>query len=271
MTVNLKGKQSYEQAFKTLMFIGSNDPVKITNAKSGLLRRLIDVNPSGKKVPKAEYNQLLKQIPFEAGAIVNKCIKIFEEDPGFYIPEDMVSATNDFYQFVAEQSLTFEKENGTTLRAAWGAYKEFCEYAKVQYPFGMRAFKEELKSYFTEFEERHTNDDGSKVYNYYSGFIRDKFHTPKKSKSASTERKIKDDWLVFKEQESIFDKEFADCPAQYAEILDDGSDKPVWTWDGCKVTLSMLDTRRLHYMLTPWNVITIDFDIPGPDGKKNFV
>ena len=274
MTVNLKQKQSYEYAFKTLIFVGSNDPVKITNAKSGLLRRLIDVNPSGRRVPKTEYNQLLKQIPYEAGCIVSKCIKIFNADPNFYddyVPEDMMSATNDFYQFVLDQSLIFEKENGTTLKSAWGAYKEFCDYAKVSYPLGMRAFKEELKNYFSEFDERHTNEDGTKVYNYYSGFLKDKFQKGKKSKSKpKVEEKVENDWLVFKEQPSIFDKEFADCPAQYAEIVDDGSDKPQWNWDGLKITLSMLDTRRLHYMLTPWNLITIDFDIPDETGKKNF-
>lgn len=274
MTVNLKGKQSYEQAFKTLMFIGSNEPVKITNAKSGLLRRLIDVSPTGVRIPKSEYNQLLRQIRFEAGAIITKCEQVFLEDPNFYddyIPEDMMSATNDFYQFITDQSLVFEKENGTSLRAAWGAYKEFCEYAKVQYPFGMRAFKEELKNYFQEFEERHTNDDGSRIWNYYSGFIRDKYQTKKKKEKRQKEDdSVLNDWLIFTEQPSVFDIEFSDCPAQYAEILDDGSDKPTWNWDGCKVKLSMLDTRKLHYMLTPWNLITIDFDIPDESGKKNF-
>ena len=132
----------------------------------------------------------------------------------------------------------------------------------------MRAFKEELKDYFEIFEERHVNEDGSKVYNYYSGFIKDKFQT-KKSKNTKPESKIEDDWLIFKEQPSIFDREMADCPAQYAEIFD-SSDKPAWNWDGMKVKLSMLDTRKLHYMLTPWNLITIDFDIPDETGKKNF-
>ena len=274
MTVNLKGKQSYEQAFKTLMFIGSNDPVKITNAKSGLLRRLIDVNPTGTKVPKSEYNRLMKQIGYEAGAIITKCEKVFLEDPNFYddyVPEEMMSATNDFYQFITEQALVFEKENGTSLRSAWGAYKEFCDYAKVQYPFGMRAFKEELKNYFQEFEERHQNDDGSRIWNYYSGFIKDKFQTKKKEGKRREEAdRITNDWLVFKEQKSIFDAEFASCPAQYADVVEDGKDKPQWSWDGLKVTLSMLDTRKLHYMQGPKNLITIDFDIPGPDGKKNF-
>ena len=274
MTVNLKGKQSYEQAFKTLMFIGSNDPVKITNAKSGLLRRLIDVNPSGIKVPASEYRQLLKQMPYEAGCIVMKCMHVFEEDPTFYddyIPEDMVSATNDFYQFITEQALVFEKDDGVSLRSAWGAYKEFCDYAKVQYPFGMRAFKEELKNYFREFEERHQNEDGSRIWNWYSGFLKDKFHTDRKEmKKHEEDHRVMNDWLVFKEQPSLFDREFGDCPAQYAEIVDDGKDKPQWNWDGLKVKLSMLDTRRLHYMLTPPNLITIDFDIPDKTGKKNF-
>lgn len=273
MTVNLKGKQSYEQAFKTLMFIGSNDPVKITNAKSGLLRRLIDVNPTGNIIsPRSEYNRLLKQIEFEAGAIVYKCQKIFEEDPNYYddyVPEDMVSATNDFYQFIMDQTLIFEKEDGTTLRAAWGAYKEFCDYAKVAYPFPMRTFKEELKNYFTTFEERHINDDGTRVLNYYSGFIKDKFKGKKRGVRHEEDRLLVNDWLVFLEQPSIFDREFADCPAQYADIVD-GKDKPTWDWNGMKVKLSMLDTRRLHYMLTPFNLITIDFDIPNKEGIKDF-
>lgn len=271
MTVNLKGKQSYEQAFKTIMFIGSNDPVKITNAKSGLLRRLIDVNPSGQKVTGSEYKQLMKQIPFEAGAIVSKCVKIFEADPTFYddyIPEEMVDATNDFYAYIQYQQFTFEKEDGTSLRSAWTAYKEFCDYAKVQYPLGLRAFKEELKDYFRTREDSHKNPDGTKVYNYYSGFIKDKFQT--KKPSGEPEETVKNDWLIFKEQSSIFDTEFAECPAQYAEIVDDGKDKPQWNWDGLKVTLSMLDTSRLHYMLPPWNLITIDFDIPDETGKKSF-
>ena len=46
MTVNEKFKSAYTQRFHSFLFIGTNRPVKITEAKSGILRRLIDVSPS---------------------------------------------------------------------------------------------------------------------------------------------------------------------------------------------------------------------------------
>lgn len=48
MPVNEKFKSMYEMKFNAFLFMGTNKPVKITDAKSGLIRRLIDVTPSGK-------------------------------------------------------------------------------------------------------------------------------------------------------------------------------------------------------------------------------
>ena len=50
MTVNEKFKSTYANKFNAFLFMGTNKPVKITDSKSGLLRRLIDVMPSGKKL-----------------------------------------------------------------------------------------------------------------------------------------------------------------------------------------------------------------------------
>ena len=49
MTVNEKFKSTYTNQFKCFLFMGTNKPVKITDAKSGLIRRLIDVSPTGNK------------------------------------------------------------------------------------------------------------------------------------------------------------------------------------------------------------------------------
>lgn len=49
MMVNEKFRSAYASQFKCFMFLGTNKPVKITDAKSGLIRRLIDVEPSGEK------------------------------------------------------------------------------------------------------------------------------------------------------------------------------------------------------------------------------
>ena len=105
MTVNEKFKATYTNRFKCFLFIGTNKPVKITDAKSGLLRRLIDVSPSGNKIPVREYNRLMKEIDFELGAIAWHCKEVYEEDPRAYddyIPTAMLDASNDFYNFIGD-------------------------------------------------------------------------------------------------------------------------------------------------------------------------
>ena len=64
--------------------MGTNKPVKITDAKSGIIRRLIDVSPTGDKVPPSEYRTLTKQIPFELGGIACHCREVYLEDPDYY-------------------------------------------------------------------------------------------------------------------------------------------------------------------------------------------
>ena len=65
MTVNEKFKSTYANKFNAFLFMGTNKPVKITDSKSGLLRRLIDVMPSGKKLDQKDYNDCINKIPFE--------------------------------------------------------------------------------------------------------------------------------------------------------------------------------------------------------------
>ena len=74
MTVNEKFKSTYANRFKCFLFMGTNKPVRITDGKSGLIRRLIDISPSGDKLPSAEYKQVMKQVSFELGAIASRCL-----------------------------------------------------------------------------------------------------------------------------------------------------------------------------------------------------
>ena len=53
----------------------------------------------------------------------------------------------------------FRTTDGITLQQAWGKYKEYCDEAKVPYPYSKRLFKEELKNYFRNFEERGRDAD----------------------------------------------------------------------------------------------------------------
>ena len=172
MTVNEKFKSTYSNNFKCFLFMGTNKPVKITDAKSGLIRRLIDVTPSGNKLSVKEYKAAIKQIDFELGAIAYHCREVYLSDPGRYddyIPMSMMGASNDFYNFVIDSYHIFKKEDGTTLKAAWEMYKNYCDEAKVPFPLSQRSFKEELKNYFWEYSDRFNLEDGSRVRSYYKG------------------------------------------------------------------------------------------------------
>ena len=267
MTVNEKFKSTYSNRFKCLLFMGTNKPVRITDGKSGLIRRLIDVSPTGNKLEVKEYNRLVKQIDFELGAIAWHCKEVYLANPGaydHYIPTSMIGASNDFYNFVIDAYHIFKRENGTTLKAAWEMYKAYCDDAKVPYPLSQRAFKEELKNYFKNYDDRFNMDDGSRVRSYYSGFKTDIFDQEKKEEP----KQEKSDLYIidFKEQESIFDKECSDCLAQYASTKETPSKK----WDDVKTRLSDINTHRIHYVRIPENHIVIDFDLKDESGKKSF-
>lgn len=267
MTINEKFKKQYSNRFKCFLFMGTNRPVKITDGKSGLLRRLIDVSPSGNKLNAKEYKAAVKQVSFELGAIAYHCREVYLSDPGKYddyVPVSMLGASNDFYNFMLDSFHVFRNEDGTTLKAAWEMYKLYCDEAKITYPFSQRNFKEELKNYFWDFDDRFNMEDGTRVRSYYSGFRVDKFDTgtPLTKKKEEAKPKLID----FQEIESIFDEECADCFAQYATANETPSKK----WENTTSKLSELDTSKIHYVKVPENHIVIDFDIPDENGNKCF-
>lgn len=275
MNVNEKHKSQYENRFICFLFMGTNKPVKITDGKSGILRRLIDVTPSGNKIPPREYKKLMKQVKFELGPIAYHCKEVFLSDPGRYdeyIPTSMMSASNDFYNFMIDSYSVFKRDDGTTLKAAWEMYKNYVEEAKVPYSLSKMHFRSELMNYFREFNERFTTDAGERTRSYYSGFRTEKFETDETKPTTEKNEEVKSDevvipdWLKMKAQESIFDKECADCLAQKASSKETPSRK----WDDVKSTLSKLDTSKLHYVKVPENHIVIDFDIRDESGQKSF-
>ena len=267
MTVNEKFKSAYENRFKCFLILGTNSPVKITNAKSGIVRRLIDVEPTGNKVPAKKYEELVSQIDFELGAIAWYCRNVYENNKHAYddyIPIRMLSASNDMYNFVEDSYYVFKKEDGVSLQVAWEMYKNFCTSTNVPYMSSRRVFKEELMNYFREYKERVNTDRGERIRSYYSGFKTEKFE--KKSAFGTVEPEKPESWIDFKIQHSVLDDICKDCPAQYAK--ENGT--PTDYWEKVRTKLSDLDTSRLHYVKVPENHIVIDFDIPGEDGKKSF-
>lgn len=267
MTVNEKFKSAYENRFKCFLILGTNNPVRITNAKSGIVRRLIDVEPTGNKVPAKKYEELISQIDFELGAIAWYCRNVYENNKHAYddyIPIRMLSASNDMYNFMEDSYYVFKKEDGVSLQVAWEMYKNFCTSTNVPYMSSRRVFKEELMNYFRDYKERANTDSGERIRSYYSGFKTEKFEK-KSDFGASIPEKAKS-WIDFKVQHSVLDDICKDCPAQYANE----TGTPTQKWEKVKTKLADLDTSRLHYVKVPENHIVIDFDIPGEDGKKSF-
>lgn len=260
MVVNEKHKNLYEQAFSCMLLIGTNNPVKITDAKSGIIRRLIDVSPTGKLVPKRRYLKLLSDIDFELGAIVNRCINIFKDDPSYYddyIAINMIESTNHMYNFVLDNFNELNTDDYISLSAAFDLYKRYCEDSGILYPMGKMAFKSELKNYYENFEVR-----SAKGYNLYSGFITDKFMLKNEVKEEPEEKS----WLELSDNYiSAFNELYSDCPAQYAT-----DDKPRNKW--AKVTTVLKDIKqqnRTHFVKLPINHIFIDFDLKDENGNKS--
>ena len=270
MTVNEKKKSIYETRFKCFLFMGTNRPVKITDAKSGILRRLIDVKPSGEKLSIGEYRRCMKGIDFELGGIACHCRDVYLADPGKYddyVPVGMMEASNDFFNFMLDSYMVFAEHDGVSLKNAWNMYKTYTEEAKVPYPLSKMVFREELKAYFKEVLDRFVLEDGTRAWNYYSGFKKEKFVQEMKP-----QKKKEDDILTvnrfmdLKEQHSIFDDICGSCPAQYASK----DETPSKAWDKVDTKLKNLDTSKLHYVKIPGNHIVIDFDIPDENGNKSF-
>ena len=263
MPVNEKYKSLYFTKFNSILLMGTNKPVKITDAKSGLIRRLIDVTPSGNKLTAADYKNSMNVIKFELGAIAYYCLQVYLSDPGKYdnyIPINMMGASNDFYNFMSDNYQLFEESDETTLKQSWELYKVYCEETRMPYPLPQRQFKEELKNYFKVFKER-----SGTLRNLYSEFIKEKFFDGLDAEEAVKKTRFKK--IVFKEDiPSIFDEVAKEYDAQYA--TKDGV--PYKKWAEVTTKLQDLNTKKLHYVKVPENHIVIDFDIKDADGKKDF-
>lgn len=260
MTMNEKYKPSYMSRINAFLFMGTNKPVKITDAKSGIIRRLIDVQPSGQRVSARRYQTLISQIKFELGAIAHHCLGVYRsmgmDYYSAYRPIEMMLQTDVFFNFIEDSYEVFKEQDGTTLNQAYEMYKRFCEETLVEYKMPRYKFREEIKNYFHDFEERAVIDD-VRVRSWYSGFITDHFKVKMKEEGPLP--------LILDSQVSIFDADCAHQPAQYATK----DETPQKKWMNVTTKLEEIDSTRLHYVKPPLNHIVIDFDLKGDDGEKS--
>lgn len=268
MTIKEKFKPEYMSRANCFIFMGTNRPVKITDAKSGIIRRLIDINPTGQRFSSREYDKLMSQIDFELGAIAWHCLQVYRElGKNYYknyIPQDMIIKTDVFFNFVDASSDVFiDQTEGISLKQAYAMYKEYCEDSFMEFKLPMYKFREELKNYFENFEQL-ARIDGKQVRSWYSGFKREKLEPPVLKKE---EKPLP---LVLDCTVSLLDELLADCPAQYAKA--DGS--PMYAWGEVETALRDLDTSRVHYVQAQKydrQLICVDFDIRNSAGEKDML
>lgn len=260
MTMNEKYKPSYTAKSHALLFIGTNQPVKITDAKSGIIRRLIDVNPSGVRLPVRHYNTLVNQIDFELGAIAFHCLKVYlsmgKNYYNGYRPLSMMLQTDIFFNFIEAYYDVFKAQNYTTLKQAYGLYKQYCDETGINRPLPQYKIREELRDYFDEFKDR-GEVDNELVRSLYLGFNAEKFKIPK-----DNDEDLPAFSLVMDEVSSLFDTHFAEQPAQYANK----KGTPSRSWAKVKTRLLDIDTTRIHYVKVPQNHVVIDFDLKATNG-----
>ena len=259
MTMNEKYKPSYSSRIAAMLFLGSNQPVRISDAKSGIIRRLIDIHPTGIKFGAKRYQALMAQIGFELGAIAHHCRSVYlsmgKHYYDAYRPLEMMLQTDVFFNFIEAHFDIFKKQDYTTLKQAYLLYKEYCAESGIERPLPQYKMREELRNYFEEFKDR-AEIDGEIVRSVYQGFTANKFKAPKDDKTVFS--------LVMEEKVSLLDELLASYPAQLANA----EGMPAKRWANVKTTLSDIDSRKIHYVKVPENYVVIDFDLKGQNGRK---
>jgi len=262
MTMNEKYKASYTARSNAFLFMGTNTPVKISSSKSGLIRRLINVNTSGKRVPALRYNALLSQIDFELGNIAQYCLDVYRAMGKRYYdgyrPLEMILETDFFFNFIEEFYFIFKDTPQITLNRGFDLYKEYCIETGYEYPLPKHRFRAEFGNYFSDFKT-HDRINGKLTRSVYSQFRKEKFESP--TGSDDTVRIVP----ILDKEISIFDEMYPDAPAQYATVKGIPQNK----WSTIETTVSDLDTSKLHYVKLPLNHIVIDFDLKDESGEKS--
>lgn len=261
--INSKGKNLYRITPRSTLFIGSNDPVKISNRKSGLFRRLVDIQPSGDTFEETEYHRLMEQVKYELGAIAQKCIYLFEDHGATWLSSyrstEMMYRTNDIFNFVEDNRLILAK--GITLKQAHKLFSAWCEETDTRNIYKQFQFRDLLKDYYDEFHPE-IMIDHERYRSYFKGL-----KELEKFSWKGLAPKVTRTWLELIDGPSLLDEALADMPAQI------GQDDPIhplkYPWEKVTATLSSIDTGKEHYVKVPEHHIVIDFDLKDETGEKN--
>ena len=265
MVMNEKFKASYTAKVNAFLFMGTNQVVKISDAKSGIIRRLIDVRPSERLLEEHRYFEIMEQIEFELGGIAHRCMQRYlnmgKAYYSSYRATEMMLSSNAFANFIEWHFDIFNSEEGITLKRAYTLYKEYAVDNGIERLMPQYKFRDEFRNYFDNFEDRHWDGQHTQR-SYFSGF-----------KGLMFERKVEEgnERVI---QLAQYDRVYNDsplnhaCADQPAQLANDQG-TPRSAWASSTTTLRDIDPTQLHYVQLKKNHIVIDFDLVDEDGEKS--
>ena len=267
MTINVKYRSAFTIRPNAFVIVGTNKPVKITDAKAGNTRRLIDVHPTGAKIEPGRYHILTENVNYELGPIAYKCLHRYREMGKYYyenyIPTKMMMLTDTFYNFVEAHFDIFKSQEGIQLKKIWELYKIYCEESNIIKRLQYHEVRDELMSYFKDFKDRYflTDKEYRSVYIGFKGlpeqgpipFVPD------------TSYVIEMDDYDRVSNDSVFNRLCADQPAQKAKE----NGLPGRKWSKVTTTLQDIDPTTLHFVKVPEQHVVLDFDLVDEDGNKS--
>lgn len=260
--INSKGKNIFAIQPRATLFVGTNDPVKISDRKAGLFRRLVDIRPTGKTLPEEQYQDLIYNIKFELGAIAFQCIKRYQTHGPTYLSNyrstDMMYRTNDLFNFVEDNRMVLA--HGVTLKQAHKMYLAWCEETDTKAVYKQYRFRDLLADYYVEFHDQ-IMIDGKRMRSFFKELKDLEVFDWLQIKAE------KPSWLQLEDQPSLLDDVLSEMPAQLSTGDDNHPLKNPWSVISSK--LSNLDTTQEHYVKIPTQHIVIDFDLKNTLDKKD--
>lgn len=281
ITINEKYSKQYTMKLNAMIFIGTNEMVNISDMRQGITRRMIDVYPTGNVLSQKEYNSAMKGIKFELGAIAYHCMKVYQEvDHEKYMkyrPSTMIQKTNIYTNFANDRFIELSDEANDPISATslYKMFKEWMTESGYEHIPPISKFKEAMLDFYDDYKERH-RVNGRQLRSVFIGFKKDglsavlEYKTVSPSKADNTEDKFGLAEVavgaggVF--MLSTLDRFLKDYPAQ----LSNSHGVPSVSWDKCKTLLHDISPFEEHYVKVPENLIVIDFDLKGEDGKKSY-
>ena len=261
--INSKGRNLFSIRPRATLFAGTNDPVKMSNRKSGLFRRLIDIHPTGNLLDEDEYHRLMGAINFELGMIATHCTEVFKAyGPTYfssYRATEMMYRTNDIFNFVQDTRVILAR--GVTLKQAHKLYSEWCEETDTRNVYKQYQLRDLLADYFEEFHDQ-VMVDGVRHRSYFTDL-----KEVEKFEYLSAKEDPLPEWLQLVEQESLMDSELSSMPAQ--QFTGNEEHPLAQPWSEVTTTLSDISTAQEHYVKVPEQHIVIDFDLKDEDGNKS--